>query len=300
MEMNISELELKMMAKEATAAYLDKKVPMDDTITKMASSKSLNPHQVARVCEAANLGTYHSLWDKTGSGDFTFEHADQDKVAEKMAAKFSPLIDEYTSDIGLKDLIPDDKEVKKIKKDQDIAKEEKKAAYEKTAEALNAPVPPSVTTIKKLAGKLTHYIAEVNSALFESTIRSKEAAIKLKDAIKIAALSGENIAKVQVAAIIAFPTKKAEIRSIMMTALEGLDKHGIEFSKHAKTYSEDAQGNRSEDLNSVNKNHPVLKHISTILDENELSPRLENSKQYMVKKVEILNSKLTSKKFDNA
>ena len=176
---------------------------MNEHIAKVAEAKKLNPHQVARVCEAANLGTYHAMWDKVGSGDFTFDLADQDKVAEKLASPSSPMLDEYSSDpCCLKDLLPTDEEVSKIKKDSDKDTEKKAAAFEKTAAAVNAEADVPLPTLMKLAAKMKYYIKEIESAQFESDVMRKEAVLKLRDALKTAALKDENIAKAYAAALV--------------------------------------------------------------------------------------------------
>jgi hypothetical protein len=298
--MQISELELKMMAKNVSQDYLEKQASMNDTIMKLANSKGLNPHQVARICENANLNTYNAMWDKTGSGDFTFDCADQEKIAADMSSSYSPVLSEYTAHgDDIKSLLPTSEEISRTPRDADQFGKTAAAKFEQTIEEVNRDQGPSKVKLRKLAGKLGYYVSEIDSALFETNVMRKEAAINLRNSLKVAALRGENIAKVHGAALIAFDGKVAEIRGIFAEALVGLDKHGIDFKKHAKTYTEDAQGNKSEELNAVNKNHPILKHISTILDADELTPRLENSKQYIVKKIEVLSSRITDKKYDD-
>jgi hypothetical protein len=299
--MQLSEIELKLMAKDASKRYVEKSESLNETISKLASERKMNPHQIARVCEAANLDTYNAMWDKTGSGNFTFDVADQDKVVEKLAesSSLSPFLDEYMQLGSIKDLLPADNDVQKISKSMDSSNTQKQAAMEKTAEAVNAVAFP-VTKAIKLANSLKAYIREIDSAIAEANLNRKEAECKLTDMLKVAALKGENIAAVYVAALGTFVEKKAELAELFTRVCDTLSTRGIDFKKHAKSFSEDAQGNRAEDFSAINKNHPVLKTISTVLDHNDMIPQLDTAKSYLVKKVEVLTDKITSKKFDNS
>ena len=298
--MQLSEIELKLMAKDASKRYVEKSQSLNDTISKLASERQMNPHQIARVCEAANLDTYNAMWDRTGSGDFTFDVADQDKVVEKLsgADSGSSLLDEYSQLGSIKDLLPPDTEVQRIEKSLDSSNTQKKAALEKTAAALDAQDFPT-GKVMKLANKIKAYIRELDSAVAEADLNRKEAECKLTDMLKVAALRGENIASVYAAALGVFAEKKAEVAELFARVCGSLTTKGIDFRKHAKSFSEDAQGSRAEDLSAINKNHPVLKTISTVLDHNDMIPQLDSAKSYLVKKVEVLTSKLKTKKFDN-
>jgi len=294
--MTISELELKMMAKEASKKYLEDKVPLNDTIAKIASERDMNGHQVARICEQANLDTYNAMWDRSKNGDFTFDVADQDKIASTINQPESMLLDEYSTPVeSIKDLLPEGAAVEsKTKKEARLLN----VAFEKFAAAHNEEAPVSKLAILKLANRLDYYAREIDSAIFESKVSAKEAELKLKDMLKVAALNGENIATAYAAAIATYPKKTAEVREIFTRIMSDLEHNGIIFAKHAKTYTEDAEGGKLE-TSTINKNHAVLKHLDTVLHNQEMVPQGERAKDYIAKKVEMLNSKVISEKFDN-
>jgi hypothetical protein len=79
---------LLLLAKAASNRYLKEKVPLNDTIQKLASQEGLNVHQVARIAEMANVETHKALWgtepDKIKVGGF--EVADPAKIAAAPAA----------------------------------------------------------------------------------------------------------------------------------------------------------------------------------------------------------------------
>lgn len=291
--MTISELELKMAAKEASKKYLEEKVPLNTTIAKVASDRGMNGYQVARVCEQANLDTYNALWDKSKSGDFTFDVADQEKIAASINQPESLLLDEYSSPVeSIKDLLPEETSVEnKTSKQAALLN----TAFEKYAELNNQEKPVSKDKILKLANRLEYYAKELDSAIFEAQVTAKEAEYKLKDMLKIAALNGENIAKVYAAAILAYPEKTATVREIFTRIGTELEKSGISFSKHAKIYTESSEGEKIE-ASTVNKSHAILKHLDTVIHNQDMVPQGEKVKDYISKKIDVLNSQLTTHK----
>jgi len=72
---------LHKLATSAANQYLEGKTPLNDSIKKLASQYSLNPHQVARVCEMANLETHRALWKTaTEKEKVAFDVADPAKI----------------------------------------------------------------------------------------------------------------------------------------------------------------------------------------------------------------------------
>ena len=72
------------------------------------------------------------------------------------------------------------------------------------------------------------------------------------------------------------------------------------MQKHAKSFNEDATGAKAENNMVINKSHPVLKTIDTIVNADDQICKAEKAKPYLVKKVEILKKTLIDKKFDNS
>lgn len=72
---------LEVLAKSASKEYLENGTSLNQSITKIASERELNPHQIERVCEIANLSTHQALWSKTAQKDkVAFPLADARKV----------------------------------------------------------------------------------------------------------------------------------------------------------------------------------------------------------------------------
>lgn len=52
---------LQELGKQIAEDYLDKSIPLNTSLEKVASEYNLNPHQVSRVAESANLKTHLEL-----------------------------------------------------------------------------------------------------------------------------------------------------------------------------------------------------------------------------------------------
>lgn len=76
----VSKEQLEHWALEASEKYLGHQIPLNDTIGKIASDNSLNPEQIKRICEFANINTNLSLFSKTADKRFSFEQADASQI----------------------------------------------------------------------------------------------------------------------------------------------------------------------------------------------------------------------------
>lgn len=69
---------LEDMGRQAAMAFLERQVPLNDTILKIASEEGLNEEGVKRVCETANVAVDASLFDSfqksamAGSGELFY------------------------------------------------------------------------------------------------------------------------------------------------------------------------------------------------------------------------------------
>ena len=59
---------LELMGKQAAADYLERGIPLNDSLTKRAS-EDMSPEQLRRACEYANQSTFNAMF-KEASGDF--------------------------------------------------------------------------------------------------------------------------------------------------------------------------------------------------------------------------------------
>lgn len=289
--MNRTEIELKMMGKSASAKYLKDNVDMNSTIVTMAKEASLNPHQVARVCEAANVTTYDELWAKHGSGEFTFNLADQEKIAEAMNSAPSLVLQELDSPISsIKELLPPIPEV------ETITGEATKEAFNKLAGEFVSLTKVTATELRKTINKLSHYKAMLDTAHQEAVATARGAEMELVDMLKTAHLLGDNIAGVYVAARASYPDKAEAVQAIFKKVATELSAKGISIKEAGKKYTEDALGNSSEAV--VNKKHPILKHLDTVMRNDECVPQIEKTRDYVVSKIEFLTDALLTRKYE--
>lgn len=290
------------MGKQASAEYVYNKVPMNDTILRMTKEAHLNPHQVARVCEAANVNTYDTLWNMTKSADFVFDMADQEKIAEMMNEVIAPDFSENSVSVDtLSDLLPDISEVESDKT------AEKTASFEKIAKAHSlSDKKTSINRrkIEKIASHVKQYINELDLALTEQQLVKQAAFEKLTSMLKQAALSGENIGDAYIAARCVFPDKEATIIDTFSKIAEVLKKNRISFTANfnktaSKIINEDAKGNRTSDKSVVDKTHPIIKHINTIIESDDLIDKGTKMKGYFVTKLEKAEHTLREPKFED-
>ena len=68
---------LDLIAKTAARRYLHEGEPLNGSIKKLAIENDLNPNQIERVCEMANIATHQGLWAKTAQKEsVAFDLAD--------------------------------------------------------------------------------------------------------------------------------------------------------------------------------------------------------------------------------
>lgn len=68
---------LDLLAKTAARRFLHESIPLNSSIRKLAAENDLNPNQIERVCEMANIATHQGLWAKTAQKEsIAFDLAD--------------------------------------------------------------------------------------------------------------------------------------------------------------------------------------------------------------------------------
>lgn len=285
--MNRTELELKAMGKFASSKYLDEQVPMNDTILQLTKTASLNPHQVARVCEAANINTYDTLWGMHKNAEFVFDMADQEKIAEAMNATGKEAsYDETTVSVNsIRDLLPSDTK---------IASAKNTAGLEKVAAAIT-DYENQVNISETKANRIIAKLAQLKDELDFQTINAKRYIVgaedKLTQCLKEAALRGEDISMAYAAGRIAFPNHTELINHTFMKVAENLKKYNISFlgshkQAEAKVISETAKGVRNDSV--VNKANPVIKSLNTIVDNHDCICDSCHARDYIVSKIDSI------------
>lgn len=137
------------LAKIASEDYLLKQVPLNTTIEKIASEESLNPNQITRVVEEANVMTYQALFEKNADKNFVFPLADSSEIvkslnSDKTASENEEIkknLDEYSTYHSILDekmskqhsLISEAIEEEKIASFSDRNAEERDCEYLKSA-----------------------------------------------------------------------------------------------------------------------------------------------------------------------
>lgn len=124
----------------------------------------------------------------------------------------------------------------------------------------------------------------------------KEAAIhNLTQMLKSAAIHGEDISSTYVAARIAFPDNVNEVKDIFTKVSSVLKNNNISlthgYAKNAsKITNQNARGDTADVV--VNKAHPILKHLDTILECDCLCDDADKARGYLVKKMDAVKETL--------
>lgn len=280
--MDVSNIQLNMMAKLAESEFLTKEIPLNQSIIKIASENKLNQYQIARICEAANVGVYNSLFAKTGNGKFSYDVADQESIINALNKKAeSELVDDYS-------MRSDD--LAKLMKLDEGGSMEKEGLEEKTA-SVTKPT-PSIKQLTKMIKKAERCSIECDNMIFEKTMWQKEAEIEVKKLLKTAHLLKENILDVLGAAIACHPTKVAYIKNIFKDLVTDLNIKSL--TKEAQTFTENSAGQIISNK-AINKNHPILKHLNTAIQEKNSVDKYRQDKLYVTDKLQLLRNALSVK-----
>ena len=87
-------IDLENFGKAASKAYLEHKIPLNDSITKLAEINNLTSEQVKLVVEEANNTTHLSLLPKAEDKYIEFPVADFKKVATRVFEN-TPEVEEH-------------------------------------------------------------------------------------------------------------------------------------------------------------------------------------------------------------
>lgn len=284
--MQLSQMELEGMGKEASSRYLLDKIPLNDTIIKMANTHNLNPHQVARICEAANTDVYSTLWGMTKNGQFTFDMADQEKIADTLngvsEAKQASFLDES--------MVAPDKLASFLPEEGNFEDVEKTASFTLPEEEENI----SFKRFIKLAAEFKNLEEQAVDRLYSLYNKRNAAISKVTAMIKSAALQGEDISAAYFAAKYAFPNDTDIIKRTFSKVASDLKKYGISFKKSfmskqaGKVINESSLGNRH--IYGINNKHGLIKHLNTIVDCSRCIDDVTKAKGYICNKIEQIDN----------
>lgn len=288
--MQLSQFELEGMGKEAAAQYLLEKTPLNETIIKMAEERDLNPHQVARICEAANTDVYSQLWGMTKNGQFTFEMADQEKIAERLSTNTTEM------DLLMEEGILPQKLASFLPKEEDVDVGEVKTYKESEKITIKtAEHPYRLSEAFKLLDELNSLEKQASDRLMTLNLHRNAEIGEITSMLKEAALRGENVCLAYVAATNAFPEKLAEINKTFGIVLPAIKPYVDHHNKTAsKQYTENAFGETGARAVGINSQHALIKHINNILDDTDNINLVEKTRGYIVDKIEQIKDKLVT------
>jgi hypothetical protein len=87
-----SKEELIDFAKSAAARFVSKKIPLNDSVTKIAQSEGLVPDQIRFLAQEANKQSWASLFRENKDSAYDFPIADPDQVLGALQDDFSPKV----------------------------------------------------------------------------------------------------------------------------------------------------------------------------------------------------------------
>ncbi|NCU31070.1 hypothetical protein EOM57_04670 [Candidatus Saccharibacteria bacterium] len=261
--MHITESELNLMGRQVSRDYLTKDASMNVSIYKLAKAQKLNSSQVARVAEAANLATNEALWSRSKKGEYVFDLADQEKIAEminKGSGLSAPVLKAEDLPVdNIKDMLPELPKYKSEKLSQYMFKAAELERIEEEREQV------SQSQIHKMITKLSAAKEQIEGALDAESVKINNAQLHLNEYCKQAALLGEDVGAIYLAGVAAFPDRKQDVAAIFKTATKYASDNGADLSYMGRTFTE---SNMGEVINngSVNRKHPVVRHYKTILE----------------------------------
>ncbi|RLB77762.1 MAG: hypothetical protein DRH24_15665 [Deltaproteobacteria bacterium] len=83
----MSKAKLQYLASKASDSHIDENIPLNTSIAKLAKEEKLNPDELARVCELANLKTFDSAVKKAASNSAQFDLADTTQIRKQLGMK---------------------------------------------------------------------------------------------------------------------------------------------------------------------------------------------------------------------
>ena len=78
--------ELRVLGKKASIAFVERQVPLNESIAGMAKEAGLNEEQIKRVVEFANNDTFATMFREGFEGNITFPMADASAVGQSLAS----------------------------------------------------------------------------------------------------------------------------------------------------------------------------------------------------------------------
>lgn len=285
--------------KTASTSYLTSGSSLNKEIAKIAVENDLNPAQIKRVCENANLTTYKSLFFNSRDKALDFDIATPEKVAQEIeAVQGEPKSIDYLTP-------PNIKKTANLKKIDRIFGEILNE-FDGTAE--------TIKKASRVSKKVSAAEKEMNSRLYIATMKKQASEKRLYDIMKQMVMSGHEFKKI--AAIAVDQASVVDIKPVMADIYTKMRDDGI-FGVREKVAmkipndiiqeavdSDQATAKKNGAPKTVNNNHPLVQEVNT-LQENIISEDnlrkgtwlLKDTAKVMKGKIQNLN---TSEKRDKA
>jgi len=272
--------------KQAASTYLKSGLGLNSEIAKLAVENDLNPTQIKRVCEVANLATYNSIFPTNRDKALDFDIATPAKVASELEG------------ISLEQSHLDYKSTPNIKKT--ASSEEINSSFGVKSISNEPEVAEKVKVASKLRRQVSNAKIELRHRTYENTMKKQASERDIHYIVKQMVLMGEDFHKI---AGIALNHSKHDIKPLFANIYKDLRDQGI-FGIHEKL----AQGDptnvidqviesdkalpTSNKVTVINNRHPLIQGVDTLGGNLDDEDKLRRATWMMDSGVNIIKGKI--------
>jgi len=272
--------------KQAATSYLTKGSGLNKEIAKVAVANDLNPAQIKRVCEVANLATYNSLFPSNRDKALDFDIATPEKVASELEnlSVERPHLDYKTTP-----------QMKKKASDDQI-----NAIFGVRSISNEPDVHERVKVAERFGRQVNDVKQELRYRMYENTVEKQAAERDIYYAVEQMVLSGEDFNKI---ASVVMNYSKHDIKPLMIDTYRKLRDEGV-FGVHEKLAQGDPtnvidQAMESDKLSPVGKNtvvvnnrHPLMQAVDTLGDKLDSEDKLRRATWMMDNSANVIKGKI--------
>jgi len=272
--------------KEAAASYLKSGSAVNSEIAKIAVLNDLNPAQIKRVCEVANLTTYNSLFNVDREKSLDFDIATPEKVAAELEniSVDKPHLD-YISTPN----------IKKTASDEDL-----NAIFGVKTISNEPDVNEKVKIAMKAGRRVEDLKQEIRHRMYTNTMEKQAAERDVFHAIEQLVLTGSEFGKIANTVI---NHSKHDLKGLMSDVYVRLRDKGV-FGVHEKL----AQGDptnvidqaleadkslpTSNKIKVINNRHPLIQAVDTLGDKLDSEDKLRRATWMMDNSASVIKGKI--------
>lgn len=270
---------------QAAKNFLTQNTSLNEGIAKIASEQDLNPTQIKRVCETANLSTYKTLFFNNKEKAMDFDIATPEKVAESL------------QDVEIETPQADYLSQPSFQKTASTADINRAFNFESISNS------PEIQERVKVAEKLHRQIGEAENELKmqiqTDEIKKSAAEDNIYNIVKQMVLSGESFKKV---ASVAVNQSSHDIKPLMSDVYDRLRKEGVfgvmeKIAKYPATVVETAAGSDQGVVENgapriINTNHPLVQEVNTLGEAADSIDRKRRATRLLKDKANVLKGKI--------